>query len=766
MSKASAFWFLAGALVLLAMARSSGADNECGAAPAGGGEVTCDAGSYNPLTDGNIVYLLGRDAATRDKGYRISIKGLLGEMAVTLDRVLDPTHAYDPWKPSAVWLAYAGSESLTVNVSNIELKTGITEAAGTYTVPGDGSKAGFRGLHVWLENRPENEGSYSAARDLRLNVRNSDFRTRARAISAVQDWNGAVFVDVRDTRIRTYGAAGHGIVGFHDAVGDIAIYAERVDIVAADGYGIAGFVWAGDRESPNPYSGPATLGITAKDSTVRVSGASRAGLYAFHRGSGRVDIVLEDSRIEAMDGASGIWVRHLADPGSRRFPEIVEGTDLDVTVTVDGGGIATADSHGIRISRFAESTGTNTVRVGSSVRAGGGGDGINTQGNTDITISGTVSSESGNAITNAGGDLTLCIEGSGRVHGPVINEAGHEIDICVGEDTVVRNRQIVQETGSAGPFDTTVAAVPGGFVLDSRYAPRAAVYEALPGVLLRLDDLTGLAGARVRSAETPLWIRLAGDTGFHAAGRSTVGAKYEIDRVAAEVGIDFPFDEDVTGSVGARMVSGRADVGAPTGGGKIDAMGYGASFALAWRGPGGWYGSGNLSATWYDLDLSSESRGRLKRDVAAFVYSMGVEAGRRLALNGKTRLTARGWLDRSAAIVGGFTDAVGARVSAVDGDRFRGGVGGTVETDLAWNGGELSLRGSLGLERALDGSGTAVRVSGARLTSEASKTKLMLGLGATWDWGSNTALAVGYRAHGIGAKGKAHSGGLELRSAF
>ena len=61
------------------------------------------------------------------------------------------------------------------------------------------------------------------------------------------------------------------------------------------------------------------------------------------------------------------------------------------------------------------------------------------------------------------------------------------------------------------------------------YAPRAALYEALPGFLLRLGG-GGPAGERVTSPGSPVWARLSGSTGSHAPDRATVGAEYDFNR--------------------------------------------------------------------------------------------------------------------------------------------------------------------------------------------------------------------------------------------
>ena len=739
------------------------ANDECGDGVESQGvtTITCNANNYDPGVDGNIVYLLGKDATTRDNNYRVFITGLSGIRAVTLDNALDTPHDYDLWKPNATWITYAGYGSFTVDVSNVELRTGLTETAGTYVVPDDNSTVGFRGLHVWLENDTNNR-PYSNPRHLFLNVRNSEFHTYARAVSAVNDWNGAIYIDVSDTTIRTHGSAGHAIVGFHEAIGDVYVRAERVNILTQNGYGIWGNV-GDEKEGLNPYSGPATINLTVIDSNIKVGGTGRAGLYATHDGSGKIEFVVKDSRIEATNGAYGIFIRHQDDSAME------EGDDLDISVTVDGSEII-SELHGIIVYRQenSNSAGTNFITIGSAVRAGSAGIGIFSQGNTVIVIGGLVSAGSGTAVQNAGGDLTVRIVGSGRVDGMVTNEAGHQLNIWIGKDLVVDNGQVVQEMGAAGPFDTTVTGnATDGFMLDHQYAPRAAVYEALPGFLLRLNRDAGLSGERMRSPGSPLWLRLAAGTGSYGAERSTVGAGYDFRRFSAEAGMDFRLAEGLTGSLGARLVSGSADVSAPAGGGRIGAVGYGLSFGAAWQGAGGFYGEGRFTATWYNVDLSSAARGGLKKGAGAFVHAFGLEGGRRFALNEKTRLTARAWLNRSAASLAGFRDAVGARVSDAEANRFTGGAGAAVETDLALNGGKdkLSLRGSLGVEQALDGGQTAVLVSGTKLTSKAPDSRILLGLGATYRLGGAT-LTGAFRADGLGSKDAGYSGRLELRTAF
>ena len=111
------------------------------------------------------------------------------------------------------------------------------------------------------------------------------------------------------------------------------VYVERVDIVTLNrGDGIWGIVSGngGEKEDPTPYSGPATINITVKDSSIKVAGVQKTtGLYATHAGSGKVEINVEDSLIEATDGAWGIYID--ATGGERR-------DDLEIVVNVENSG--------------------------------------------------------------------------------------------------------------------------------------------------------------------------------------------------------------------------------------------------------------------------------------------------------------------------------------------------------------------------------------------------------------------------------------------
>ena len=274
---------------------------------------------------------------------------------------------------------------------------------------------------------------------------------------------------------------------------------------------------------------------------------------------------------------------------------------------------------------------------------------------------------------------------------------------------------------------------PGSRKFHEVYAPRAALYEALPGFLLRLGG-GGPAGERVTSPGSPVWARLSGSTGSHAPDHATVGAEYDFNRFTAQVGLDVGMGEHFTGSISVRHVTGSAEVSSPFGRGDIEADGIGVSLGASWKGAGGYYANGSLSLTNYDMDIDSGDRsvGTLKKDAAARGNSLGIEAGRRIKMNGKMNLTPRAWATRSEVSIDTFTDSAGAHFSLDDARRLTGGVGVVAETARAWDGGTFSLHGSVDVEQKLDDAETLVDVSGEKLESKSAKTRLLLGLGGVY----------------------------------
>ena len=266
------------------------------------------------------------------------------------------------------------------------------------------------------------------------------------------------------------------------------------------------------------------------------------------------------------------------------------------------------------------------------------------------------------------------------------------------------------------------------------YAPRAALYEALPDFLLRMHNWDQ-ASQRLFLPQSPVWIRLLGSTGSQAFKRSTVGVDYDADRFSVEAGVNISLSDNFNIWASVHHVTGSADVSSPVNGGDIHVKGAGLAVDAYWSSENDYYATGRLSLTSYDIDLSSNTIGRLKSNADAYGHALHVEAGRRMLLSEHTHWTPRAWLGHTRISVDNFTDTVDSRVSFSNEDRFTGGLGVMVETVRTGQGGELSLRGSLDFEQKLGGSKTVTRVSGERLSAEPGQSSILLGLGGAWHTG-------------------------------
>ena len=417
---------------------------------------------------------------------------------------------------------------------------------------------------------------------------------------------------------------------------------------------------------------------------------------------------------------------------------------------------------------------------------GGSGDGAGIRlaggGRVEIGSRGSVGAASGIAVQAPGDGAALHVSADfdGRragdvIDGEILNDGGWT---TIAVNGVTLHDGMAGATGLWAPNgarDVTVAAADtivgqsfstADFV--EPYAPRAAVYEALPGFLLRLDG-RGTAVGRLRKPGSPAWVRVFGGEGSYGPDRSSVGASYDFDRFGVEAGLDAALSPagDVTGSVSLRHARGSAGVSAPTGGGSIEAEGIGAALGATWRDDAGYYVNGRISITGYKTDLRSGGRGRLKEDAESTVRSLGVEAGRRLALGEWMHLTPRAWLTRSDVSLSGFRDTVGSRVSFPAAARTAAGLGIAAETAHSWHGGErtLSVRGELGAERTLGDAETVADVSGERLGSEATRTRAVLGFGGEYRWG-RWSLGGEITASGLGSDDSEYAAGLRFGMRF
>lgn len=268
------------------------------------------------------------------------------------------------------------------------------------------------------------------------------------------------------------------------------------------------------------------------------------------------------------------------------------------------------------------------------------------------------------------------------------------------------------------------------------YAPRAALYEALPAALLGLNDAG--QGTVVSDPQGDLsFARTLDKRGGVTPADSTVGQRHSFEYDGVQLGRHLELGESLGASAALHQVRGTIDVAAGTGGGKIGVEATGFILDGAWKGPEGFYARTGLSMTHYRLGARSEDRavGRLASGVGARGALARIEAGRRVYPGGGLAVAPRICFQRSALSVDDFTDAVGSRVSVPGTARVTAGMGMAAKAERRAGAGELALRGSMDLVHVLDGRTTVVEVSGTRLASKANDTELRLDLSGVYRQG-------------------------------
>jgi len=320
--------------------------------------------------------------------------------------------------------------------------------------------------------------------------------------------------------------------------------------------------------------------------------------------------------------------------------------------------------------------------------------------------------------------------------------------------------------GKVGTPPDCSAPQPGPEIVET-LSPRAAVYEALPGFLLRLNAPAS-HGMRANSQEPVIRARFSGARGAFEPERARVGAWYSFGRRSLEAGLELPLGDGIAGLASIRSMQGTAHVSAMTGGGRVEANGLGAAIGLSVNGgTSGLYARGGLSGADYELDFVSDVRGALKTGVSARGCFLYLEAGQRMRLDDRMFVMPRIGATSSKVDVDGFTDAADARVSVLDASRRKGTIGfiAGIEQRPDRSGEVPDLWGSLDLERTFDGTGTRVRVSGEELFSVAQRTRLNLALGGSWR-GNGLVVDMAVSALGPGSDDSQYSAHVALKMRF
>ncbi len=479
---------------------------------------------------------------------------------------------------------------------------------------------------------------------------------------------------------------------------------------------------AGEHVVTVSNGGTVTGTVHLAASTVGVDG--RAGRVRFDNGgtvtvggAGHITGIAVEDRTEAIRNEAGGLVVSVADGGR------ITGDVIDL---------------GTRPARVTTGPGS---RVEGSIDMAGAG--------SELRVDGTVE---GNVRYRRGGMVTVGRDG--RIEGKVSSDRGELVAV------VERKPEETRDEARARAF-------PGGVVegdkeegggrmvepevveLAREHEPRMRVYEALPSVVLGLNGLRGYGErmAAPRSAQGG-WARVDALRGKWEADTSTSGVKYRHRRHGVEVGWGGALGEEARIGASLHHRRGTAKV---TEGGDVELYGTGAGVSGTWTREED-YLDVQAAMTWYEADLTSSSRGVLRKDLSGHGHALGVEAGRRMALEhlpAGVVLTPRVGLVHSRVSMDAFSDATGARVSVDDARSLRGRAGVDVETKPGGAAGSRVFA-SVEVEHEFS-TDRKVRVSETELESEAEATWLRLGLNGvhTWEEGRYTVQGgVGYATSG------------------
>ena len=706
----------------------------------------------------------------------IAIQRVAGNLNVA---VQDSTINIDAPGATGVWGVHSATGNVGIEVRDADIEVrgpGRIDGIYGYHLGTGDTNIAVRNVDIAVHGDEHLNGiaygyyGKDGAGDLSIDARDVDIEVHGEryldGIWGIQKGTGGIDVDVHRAAIVVNGADSGGMSFIHDGDGGIDMAVRDVDIeVRGDrSVGIGG----GQR-----YEGTGDIAIDVRDATVVATGESIAGIRSFHMsGEGSIQVRVEGGTITAQGpGSSGILVGLTGRIfGDRTGPiKAPAGGEVEVDTSVPGG------------SSGAGGNPAQSVMVNGHVRGGTGvGAGVRLYGGGRVEIGarGSAGADSGVAVRaeGDGAPLHVGVALDGRRPGEAIAGTIRNDD---GRTTIVVNGTTLHDgmagaTGLRAPHGARDVTLAMGDTIAGRafsaadfvtsYAPRAAVYEALPGFMLRLED-RGVAGRRMRSPGFPTWVRLSVGGGTYEPDHSHVGAAYDIGRFQLEAGVEFALfrEANVSGWASLRHVRGSADVSAPTGGGTIEATGFGPSLGVSWENAAGYFANGRISVTRYETDLRADGRGLLREGAVATINSLGVEAGRRFSLADDLSLMPQAWWNLSDVSMDGFQDAVGTRVSLAKTERSIAGFGIVTQTTHSWDGGQgkLVLRGRLGMEGVLGEAETVADVSGEHLHSGAAQTWGVLGLSAAY-LSNQWALGAEVSASGLGSDENGYAASLRL----
>ena len=297
---------------------------------------------------------------------------------------------------------------------------------------------------------------------------------------------------------------------------------------------------------------------------------------------------------------------------------------------------------------------------------------------------------------------------------------------------------------------------------------RCRLYEALPSILLAMNDLPSYAErtSAVRDANGA-WARVEMARGEWQADKAATGKlAYDHRRTGGRAGVDVLAGE--TGRVGVSMhvLRGKAEM---SGVGEAELDGTGAGLSATWL-VGDLYVDVQAGATWYDakLDSAIAGSGRLVDKVDGRGYALGLDVGNRMVMGGDLVVTPRAGLAWSKVDWDDFMDKVGsggAKVSVRDARSTKGRVGVMVDTAVGSEDAPGRVFGSVDVEHELSDE-TSVNVGGTLLETTVKPTGVRLGLGGTFSLGEDVVLRARADYTTSGGDTNEYGGGLELNLRF
>lgn len=433
--------------------------------------------------------------------------------------------------------------------------------------------------------------------------------------------NKIITIDVTDSTIIGQAANHYGLYGVHGGQGAIdidvtnsSVTANSVGIFARHRGDLAGSVAADDNLNVD-----ITLNNSTVTSTV-AHGIWISREFSTSEGRDNIRVGPNSSVIVSADGAHGILAGIPATGAASTGVDTVVTVDGTVTAPGAGAvgvylGALTNGTVNVNgtVTGGSGADGTDGYLDGAGIRFDAGG-------TVNIGPQGTVSADSQVAIL-AAGELTVHMRPGGRKiaelfpgDGWIINDGGGTnllVNNTLLHDSVSGNTGRTAANGvwnvsisdadvrnvdmraplqtnwvtygwsgvanrdfRAADFDETRRPTPPPVeptdpmvmpepdpmmppIVSEMYGPRAAVYEALPDMLLRMQ------ASRMRPPHMPdtsSWIRYTDGSVDQEFDRSTTGTEYDMDQEAMEIGVSIPVSDSIQAWASLHSVRGSADV--------------------------------------------------------------------------------------------------------------------------------------------------------------------------------------------------------------